>query len=78
VTITDSGPGVRREDRERIFDRYERGAAGARIEGTGLGLYVSRSLCQAMGGDLVLEPGRDGEGAAFTVLLPGEPPATES
>ena len=78
VTIGDSGPGVRREDRERIIDRYERGAAGARIEGTGLGLYVSRSLCQAMGGDLVLEPAGDGEGAAFTVLLPGEPPATES
>jgi signal transduction histidine kinase len=78
VTIADHGPGVRPEDRDRIFDRYERGAAGARIEGTGLGLYVSRSLCQAMAGDLVLDPPRDGEGAAFTVLLPAEPPATES
>jgi two-component system sensor histidine kinase KdpD len=78
VTIADSGPGVRPEDRERIFERYERGAAGAGVEGTGLGLYVSRSLCQAMGGDLVLEPAAPGMGAAFTVLLPAEPPATES
>jgi signal transduction histidine kinase/HAMP domain-containing protein len=78
VTIADAGPGVRLEDRGRIFERYERGAAGASAEGTGLGLYVSRSLCQAMGGDLVLEPAREGVGAAFTVLLPGEPPATES
>jgi two-component system, OmpR family, sensor histidine kinase KdpD len=75
VTIADDGPGVRPEDRDRIFERYERGAAGAGAEGTGLGLYVSRSLCRAMGGDLVLEPaGADGAGAAFTVLLPGEPP----
>jgi len=78
VTIADGGPGVRPEDRDRIFERYERGAAGASAEGTGLGLYVSRSLCQAMGGDLVLEPAAPDTGAAFTVLLPGEPPATES
>jgi signal transduction histidine kinase len=74
VTIADAGPGVKREDRDRIFERYERGAAGAGAEGTGLGLYVSRSLCRAMGGDLVLEPAGSEPGAAFTVLLPGEPP----
>ena len=75
VTIADDGPGVRPEDRDRIFERYERGAAGAGAEGTGLGLYVSRSLCRAMDGDLILEPAdTGGTGAAFTVLLPGEPP----
>ena len=78
ITIADDGPGVRPEDRDRIFERYERGAAGAGAEGTGLGLYVSRSLCLAMGGDLVLETQAGGRGAAFTVLLPAEPPATES
>lgn len=78
VTIADSGPGVRLEERDRIFERYERGAAGAGAEGTGLGLYVSRQLCRAMGGDLILEPTGPGSGAAFTVLLPAEPPATES
>jgi signal transduction histidine kinase len=78
ITIADEGPGVRPEDRDRIFERYERGAAGASAEGTGLGLYVSRSLCQAMGGDLILEPAEGGRGAAFTILLPAEPPATES
>ena len=41
-------------------------------EGSGLGLYVSRELCRAMGGDLVLEPPQAGRGAAFTVRLPGE------
>ena len=75
VTISDNGPGVKPEDRERIFERYERGAAGAAAEGTGLGLYVSRSLCRAMGGDLLLEPADPAHaGAAFTIVLPGEPP----
>lgn len=78
VTIADNGVGVKPEDRERIFERYERGAAGAGVEGTGLGLYVSRQLSRAMGGDLVLEPAGPEPGAAFTVLLPAEPPATES
>ncbi|MBI2781793.1 MAG: HAMP domain-containing protein [Chloroflexi bacterium] len=78
VTIADAGQGVRPEDRERIFERYERGAAGAGAEGTGLGLYVSRQLCRAMGGDLLLEPAGPEPGAAFTVLLPAEPPAMES
>ena len=78
VTIADGGPGVTDGDRATIFERYERGSAGKAIEGTGLGLYVSRSLCRAMGGDLRLEPGEEGRGAAFTIVLPGEAPATES
>jgi signal transduction histidine kinase len=78
VTISDRGPGVSEVDRESIFLRYERGAAGSGIEGTGLGLYVSRSLCRAMGGDLDLEPAAPDRGAAFSIALPGEPPATES
>jgi signal transduction histidine kinase/HAMP domain-containing protein len=72
VTIADAGPGVGAADRERIFERYERGHPGEGQEGTGLGLYVSRSLCRAMGGDLRLEAPREGGGAAFTVLLPAE------
>ena len=45
-------------------------------QGSGLGLYVSRELCRAMDGDLVLEPPVPGRGAAFSIYLPGEP-ATE-
>jgi signal transduction histidine kinase/HAMP domain-containing protein len=78
ATIGDEGPGVSDTDREGIFRRYARGAAGESIEGTGLGLWVSRSLCRAMGGDLRLEPPGAGPGAAFTIVLPGEPPAGES
>ncbi|HSL97235.1 MAG TPA: ATP-binding protein, partial [Candidatus Deferrimicrobiaceae bacterium] len=80
ATIRDAGPGIPDEDRGRIFERYGRGGASGQVEGTGLGLYVSRSLCRAMGGDLVLEPdgGRGTEtGSAFSVILPGEAPTTE-
>ena len=69
-----SGPGVAEADRARLFGRFERGAERTADDGSGLGLYVSRELCRAMGGDLVLEPAARGRGAAFSVYLPGEPP----
>jgi signal transduction histidine kinase len=74
LTIADSGPGVSDADRGRLFARFARGADQGAEGGSGLGLYVSRELCRAMGGDLVLEPAGPGLGAAFTIVLPGEPP----
>jgi signal transduction histidine kinase len=88
LTIADGGRGISDEDRRRLFTRFERGADATSDGGSGLGLYVSRELCRAMGGDLFLEPqltdvagARAGgaatagraRGAAFTVVLPGEP-----
>ena len=74
ISITDHGPGVADADRSRLFARYERGAGRPTGEGSGLGLYVARGLCRAMGGDLVLEPRRAAAGATFTVSLPAEAP----
>ena len=74
LTVSDSGPGVPEADRGRLFGRFVRGSATGGDEGSGLGLYVSRELCRAMGGDLVLEPTSPGGGAALSVFLPGEPP----
>jgi signal transduction histidine kinase len=73
LTIADGGPGIGEDDRSRLFARFERGSSAAPDGGSGLGLYVSRELCRAMGGDLVLEPAGPGAGAAFTIILPGEP-----
>ena len=70
--ITD--PALPTADRERLFQRFERGAARPTGEGSGLGLYVSRELCRAMSGDLVLEPDEAGRGAALTIHLPAEAP----
>ena len=75
TTIADHGPGISAADRKRLFGRFVRGG-GRAAEGTGLGLYLSRQLLRAMSGDLRLEPARKGHGAAFTLTLPGEPPAT--
>jgi signal transduction histidine kinase len=78
VAIIDHGPGVSEVDRDRLFARFTRGAEQPSGEGTGLGLYLSRQLLRAMGGELWLEPAKAGLGAAFTVSLPGEPPGDES
>lgn len=74
ITVSDGGPGVDDADRDRLFGRFARGTSRPSGEGSGLGLYVSRELCRAMGGDLVLEPSAPGRGAAFTVTLPAEAP----
>jgi signal transduction histidine kinase/HAMP domain-containing protein len=72
LMISDGGPGISDADRDRLFTRFERGSASVSDGGSGLGLYVSRELCRAMGGELGLEPWVDGRGAAFAVTLPGE------
>jgi signal transduction histidine kinase len=74
LTIRDGGPGVSDADRGRLFGRFERGTQPGSGEGSGLGLYVSRELCRAMGGDLALDSPVPGRGAGFSVYLPGEPP----
>jgi signal transduction histidine kinase len=74
LTIGDAGGGIPESDRARLFGRFVRGSTTGADEGSGLGLYVSRELCRAMNGDLVLEPSAPGGGAAFSVYLPGEPP----
>ncbi len=75
LSVADDGPGITESDRDRLFARYERLAGSAGTDGSGLGLYVSRELCRAMGGDLTLEPaGPEGGGATFAVIVPAEPP----
>jgi len=68
VTVADEGPGVDSADQHRIFERFER--AQSRGEGTGLGLAISRRLARSMGGDVTLDS-TAGEGARFTLTLPG-------
>jgi signal transduction histidine kinase len=72
LTVADHGAGVADEDRERLFGRFVRGNGTTPDEGSGLGLFVSRELCRAMDGDLVLEPADASRGAAFSVYLPAE------
>lgn len=68
IMVIDQGSGVDMADRERIFDKFERlGRDDA--GGSGLGLYISRRLARAMGGDIHIG-GTPGEGARFILTLP--------
>jgi signal transduction histidine kinase len=60
LTVDDDGPGVAREERERIFEPGSRGAAGEGDSGAGLGLALSRRLARAAGGDVRAEAGEGG------------------
>lgn len=68
ISVSDQGAGVDVDDHERIFAKFERlGRTGD--GGSGLGLYISRRLARAMGGDLTVAAAKGG-GAKFTLRLP--------
>ncbi|WP_086607627.1 sensor histidine kinase [Erythrobacter donghaensis] len=72
VTVADQGKGITAEQAERIFDKGERlgrDNAGGRDGGSGLGLYISRRLAEAMDGSLTVEVAPGG-GALFRLELP--------
>src|SRR5436305_161504 len=69
LTVCDEGPGVPAEERELIFQRFQRGRAAGSTAGFGLGLAIGRELAERMGGDLVLER-TELPGATFTLRLP--------
>lgn len=71
LCVEDRGPGVSREERERIFERGHRGTAAAGTEGSGLGLFVARRLMEEQGGDLWVE-NRQWGGASLRLCLPLE------
>jgi PAS domain S-box-containing protein len=69
IDVIDDGPGLEEGHAARLFQPFERlGAERGHIQGTGLGLALSRQLAVAMGGSLEAHSVR-GEGAAFTVRL---------
>jgi signal transduction histidine kinase len=70
LLVGDRGPGVAPEDRERIFERFQRGSTSSGRAGFGLGLAIGRELTGRMGGALELLDGSAGEGASFVVRLP--------
>ena len=70
IMVTDTGPGIAPETLERLFIPFERFTAGQHgIEGTGLGLPLSKGLAEAMGGTLGLTS-TVGQGSSFWVELP--------
>jgi signal transduction histidine kinase len=66
--VRDSGAGVPPAEREAVFERFRR-MNGSGKPGAGLGLYISRGLAQAHGGELTVDDAPEG-GARFTLSLP--------
>jgi len=67
VSVSDRGPGVAPEERDRIFEPFHRASADKR--GVGLGLHVAREIVGLHGGVLTVEE-RAGGGATFVLVLP--------
>lgn len=68
VQVADDGPGVAPDDRERVFDRFYRGARLRNTPGTGLGLAIARVAAEEAGGSVRLLD--SDKGARFEVRLP--------
>jgi signal transduction histidine kinase len=72
LAVQDQGPGIPADARERIFERYARGArhAGPAAGGLGLGLYIARRLAHANHGQLYVTDHPAGHGARLELRLP--------
>lgn len=71
LEVRDNGPGVDAGDRERVFQRFERGRDAEHKAGAGIGLALSRELARAMAGDL--EVSDNGDETVFRLSLPPIP-----
>jgi signal transduction histidine kinase len=68
IRVTDTGIGIAEEDKERVFEEFER-AAGDDFPGTGLGLAIVRELVASLGGEIDFRS-KEGAGCVFEVVLP--------
>jgi PAS domain S-box-containing protein len=78
LDVTDTGPGLSAAQQEQLFQPFNRlGADAGSVEGTGLGLAVSRQLALLMNGDIGVRSA-PGQGSTFCVTLPLAPAATST
>ena len=72
VEVTDSGLGISRAELKAIFKRFYRapGREVRRVKGTGLGLFIVRSIAKKHGGRVVADSAGEGKGSTFTLELP--------
>ena len=70
VSVTDTGVGIAPEDQETVFEEFRQvGTADTKVEGTGLGLALSRKFVELHGGQIWVKS-QVGGGSTFTFTLP--------
>ena len=77
LAVTDAGPGVPAEFRERVFEKFFRVEHHRRVDakerkGTGIGLYLCKHIITAHGGHIWCDAGAHGVGTRIAITLPGE------
>jgi signal transduction histidine kinase len=74
VSITDTGIGISKEDQPKLFNKFGRIDSSyqtvAEIQGTGLGLYITKQYIEKMGGTIGMESEGVGKGSTFWFMLP--------
>jgi NtrC-family two-component system sensor histidine kinase KinB len=75
IAVTDAGPGIPADFRERVFEKFFRvedhlGHDPTGLRGTGIGLYLCREIIKAHGGAITCEPGDAGVGTRIAITLP--------
>ena len=80
IVIEDSGIGIAREDQSRLFVKFSQvdGSYKRRHQGSGLGLVITKSLVQRMGGKIAMDSEGAGKGTRVTLTFPAAPPRAES
>ncbi|MBI2191142.1 MAG: PAS domain S-box protein [Planctomycetes bacterium] len=75
ISVSDTGVGIRREDRDRIFHEFEQADSSysRKQQGCGLGLALTRRLVELHGGQIGVQSEGEGRGSTFTVRFPLSP-----
>ena len=68
-SVKDTGCGIKKEDQDKIFEKFVQAASGEKVGGTGLGLAITKSMVILQGGRLTLES-EPGRGSTFRVGMP--------
>jgi signal transduction histidine kinase len=76
IAVCDSGQGLTATELERIFLPFEQGddSAGRKVQGTGLGLSLTKQMVEMHGGHIRAESAGRGQGAKFSFTIPGKGP----
>jgi two-component system sensor histidine kinase QseC len=73
LRVADDGPGLSETERERVFERFYRGAGRSDTRGSGLGLTIAKQAANRLNGRIQVSPGIGGRGCSFVVEAPWIP-----